>query len=444
MSRAVGAVPSRRKSMHARAFLVAALAASARAIRTDLTGVHLKITSVHDGDGQYINMLTPDLTTVTDSTEWTGFFVDMIDAVAAHAGFTYSLHAASGDGSRCREGDSPALKATQYGCAQDDVTELGTTDVYWALYYVTVGRSAVSRFTSPFLSDVGLSLLVKEDDDDLWKEVTKIFLPFTVDVWLLTVGSAVLVSLALWVAESSGRGRKASKSGFLTLKSARRYWPSSLASSLYALFSMDKASTKTRGGSVVNLTWCLFAVIWIATYTANLAQIMIVSQHNPRVSSLDEMNRRGLKACVKRGAAYANHMPELFPEIELVEIDPRFPKEAVDKLEDGDCDAYVDSSATLELLAGLRDNCDANLVILSVLRLFSRAFDRETDENSSPTHLVGHPGAAPPLRRHGHGHRRPRRPRRRRPRRVVVLDHQVALLQRVRRGPGVSRQMEHR
>ena len=65
--------------MHARAFLVAALAASAGAIRTDLTGVHLKITSVHDGDGQYINMLTPDLTTVTSSTEWTGFFVDMID-----------------------------------------------------------------------------------------------------------------------------------------------------------------------------------------------------------------------------------------------------------------------------------------------------------------------------------------------------------------------------
>jgi hypothetical protein len=55
--------------MPARALvLVAALAASARAIRTDLTGVHLKITSVHDGDGQYINMLTPDLTTVTSST----------------------------------------------------------------------------------------------------------------------------------------------------------------------------------------------------------------------------------------------------------------------------------------------------------------------------------------------------------------------------------------
>ena len=63
------------------------LAAGARAaVRTDLTGVHLRITSVHDGDGQYINMLTPDLTAVTNSSEWTGFFPDMIAAVAAHAG----------------------------------------------------------------------------------------------------------------------------------------------------------------------------------------------------------------------------------------------------------------------------------------------------------------------------------------------------------------------
>ena len=62
------------------------LAAGGRAVRTDLTGVHLRITSVHDGDGQYINMLTPDLTAVTNSSEWTGFFPDMIAAVAAHAG----------------------------------------------------------------------------------------------------------------------------------------------------------------------------------------------------------------------------------------------------------------------------------------------------------------------------------------------------------------------
>ena len=228
---------------------------------------------------------------------------------------------------------------------------------------MTVERSAVSRFTSPFLSDVGLSLLVKNEEDTIWQQATKIFKPFTANVWYLTVAGSILVSLALWVAESSARGRKASGSGYLTMDSARRYWPSSLASSLFALFSMDKASTRTRGGAVVNLTWCLFAVIWIATYTANLAQIMIVETTNANVASLDEMNRKGLKACVKRGAAYAAHMPELFPEIGLVEIDPRFPAEAVQKLEDGDCDAYVDSSATLELIKGLRANCDAELVV---------------------------------------------------------------------------------
>ena len=96
----------------------------------------------------------------------------------------------------------PALSATQYGCAQDDVTELGLTDVYWALFYVTVERSAASTFTTPFMSDVGLSLLVKSKEDSLWDDATKIFRPFTRNVWLLTVAAALFVSLALWVVES--------------------------------------------------------------------------------------------------------------------------------------------------------------------------------------------------------------------------------------------------
>ena len=165
------------------------LAWGASAIVTDLTGVHLKITSVHGGDGKYIDMLTPDLTSVKNASEWTGFFVDMIDAVAAHAGFTYELRAASGSGSRCVAGDAPALLATQYGCAQDDVTELGVTDVYWAMFYTTVERSAVSRFTAPFLSDAGLGFLVPATRDSVWDRMRLIFTPFTRDVWLLTLGA---------------------------------------------------------------------------------------------------------------------------------------------------------------------------------------------------------------------------------------------------------------
>ena len=90
----------------------------------------------------------------------------------------------------------------RYGCAQDDVTELGVSDVYWAMYYTTVERSEVSRFTAPFLSDVGLSLLVPAARDSLWERMVTIFTPFTRDVWLITVAAAFVVSGALWVAES--------------------------------------------------------------------------------------------------------------------------------------------------------------------------------------------------------------------------------------------------
>jgi hypothetical protein len=60
----------------------------------------------------------------------------------------------------------------------------------------------------------------------------------------------------LWVAESSRhdevsaleRGGTAApkRGGYLTAASARRFYPTSLAMSLFALFSMDKASVETN------------------------------------------------------------------------------------------------------------------------------------------------------------------------------------------------------
>jgi len=179
------------------------------------------------------------------------------------------------------------------------------------------------------------------------------------------------VSAALWVAESSRHdetararpGAPVKRGGYLTAASAARFFPRTVAMSLFALFSMDKPATRTRAGGILNVTWCLFALIWIASFTANLAQVLIVATRSVDIASLDEMDRRRLTACVTRGAAYARHMPELYPHIRLVEIDPRFPGETVAKLKSGECDAYVDSYVDLELFKGLPQHCGEDLTI---------------------------------------------------------------------------------
>ena len=66
-----------------------------------------------------------------------GFVVDMLEWVAQRAGFTYTLHAPTGNGSHCKASagvTSLDQYAGQYNCGQDDVTELGLTDVYWGAF----------------------------------------------------------------------------------------------------------------------------------------------------------------------------------------------------------------------------------------------------------------------------------------------------------------------
>ena len=38
----------------------------------------------------------------------------------------------------------------QFNCGQEDVIELGLTDMYWSLYYVSTPRQLMNQFTLPF------------------------------------------------------------------------------------------------------------------------------------------------------------------------------------------------------------------------------------------------------------------------------------------------------
>ncbi|KAH8080305.1 hypothetical protein JL720_8996 [Aureococcus anophagefferens] len=95
------------------------VAGVAAAVTTDLGGRHLHITSVHDGDGRYTNMLRSDGSFEPDSRRWTGFFPDLIRRVAPLANFT--LHAASG-AARCGAPSADQRDhMSAYNCAQGGV-----------------------------------------------------------------------------------------------------------------------------------------------------------------------------------------------------------------------------------------------------------------------------------------------------------------------------------
>ena len=139
------------------------------------------------------------------------------------------------------------------------------------MFYETPGRSAVSRFTASFMSDVGLGMLVMTEKPTLWETSTKIFSSFTPWLWCVSFLVAVLVSVCFWIVEASEHDTQrppanGESGGYLTLAGARRHWPGSLSHAFLTLFNMSVLGTHTKRGDVLNVVWCLFAVIWLAAY----------------------------------------------------------------------------------------------------------------------------------------------------------------------------------
>uniref|UniRef100_A0A7S2IDS5 Solute-binding protein family 3/N-terminal domain-containing protein n=1 Tax=Haptolina brevifila TaxID=156173 RepID=A0A7S2IDS5_9EUKA len=96
--------------------------------------------------------------TLLPSTQWTGYFPDLLQWIGRQSGMTYTLTAPSGAGSSCASG---ADNTGNYGCGQQDVTELGTSDIYVGLYYVTAQRLQAGLMSRTFTGDAGLAVAQK-------------------------------------------------------------------------------------------------------------------------------------------------------------------------------------------------------------------------------------------------------------------------------------------
>ena len=140
------------------------LAATSASLGIDgsLSGHHLRITSV--AEAKFADIIDPISDSLLPESEWGGLIPRMIEWIAAQAGFTYTLVTTSGNGSSCSPHGGAAadsVYAVQYGCAQQDVTELGISDVYAGSFYVTEPRMRAGLMTTPYDCNSGLAVFSK-------------------------------------------------------------------------------------------------------------------------------------------------------------------------------------------------------------------------------------------------------------------------------------------
>ena len=152
---------------------VSAAATTAAAIplppEPSLAGQSFKITIVENLD-YLVRVTKPDDGNPTRD-QISGYMIDMIESVAAMAGFEYELFLPSGYGPSCVDGIDVNVNGTanntdassvpyakkyrsQFNCGQEDVLDttrtVARTDMYWSLYYVSTPRQRWNQFTIPY------------------------------------------------------------------------------------------------------------------------------------------------------------------------------------------------------------------------------------------------------------------------------------------------------
>jgi len=349
-----------------------------------MNGEHFNFTMIHSPP--FVNMGASN-GVILPSSDWTGYLVDMIKVISHYADFTYTLQPPSGNGSSCVANGTSLEWAYSYRCGEEDTYELNYTAGYWAMYYETPNRMEQGTlFTTPFMTNNGLGLLVQLPELSFLNVITRISKPFSAELWWAIAAVIVFAAIVSFFGEHRHDADRKSKhvmesiqshitmdsninenqleaiiskggeisfdQGFLNRKALTMTFPKYFYNALTTItshgdggISLMENDGVSKRNLVFSASWCVLAILLLASYTANLAAILTTNALTHEVDSIVEMNQQRMTACSLAGAAYTDFLSKAFPQLSL-ELGNSM-EEMVTKMRQGKCDAVVHTSSAL-------------------------------------------------------------------------------------------------
>ncbi|XP_077987333.1 glutamate receptor ionotropic, NMDA 1-like [Glandiceps talaboti] len=310
-----------------------------------------------------------------------GFCIDLLVKLSDNLNFSYDVHLVEDE----RYGSleivtTPAMnlggktngytKKTWNGMVGELIN--GKADMIVAPLTINNERAQYIDFSVPFKYQ-GLTILVKKKDHG--SSFASFFQPFETALWLL-IGLAVhIVALILYVLDRfSPFGRfKSSQSSddqdALTLSSAMWFSWGVLLNS-----GMGEGTPRSLSARVLGMVWAGFAMIMVASYTANLAAFLVLDRPESSITGINDPRLRNPSEFFKYATVTGSSVEQYFKrQVELSTM-YRFMEgynygtvdEAIDALRANALDAFIWDSAVLDYVA----SNDCNLV--TVGELFGR------------------------------------------------------------------------
>ncbi|CAN7993341.1 unnamed protein product [Ixodes pacificus] len=285
-----------------------------------------------------------------------GYCMDLLQSLSQKLNFTYTLYQVQ-DG---QYGTFDFVNGSTHKRWSGMVGDLvrGVADMIIAPLTITPERSMEIEFTKPFKYQ-GITILAKKQDKS--STLASFLQPFQKTLWILVMVSVHVVALALYLLDRfSPFGRyklpnsDATEEDALNLSSAIWFaWGVLLNSGI------AEGTPRSFSGRVLGMVWAGFAMIVVASYTANLAAFLVLEKPESSLSGINDPRLRNPSenftyATVKGSAVdmYFRRQVELSNMYRIMEgKNYDSVEEGIEALKNNQLDAFIWDSSRLEFEA---------------------------------------------------------------------------------------------
>ncbi|CAM4699203.1 unnamed protein product [Leuciscus chuanchicus] len=288
-----------------------------------------------------------------------GFCIDILKRLARIVGFTYDLYLVT-NGKHGKKID---------GVWNGMVGEVVYKRADMAIGSLTINeeRSEVVDFSVPFV-ETGISVMVSRSNGTV--SPSAFLEPYSPAVWVMMfVMCLTVVAVTVFIFEffspvgynrSLQSGKKAGGSTFTIGKSIWLLW------ALVFNNSVPVENPKGTTSKIMVLVWAFFAVIFLASYTANLAAFMIQEEYIDTVSGLSDKKFQHpteqyppLKFGTVPNGSTEKNIRSNYPDMHqyMIKYNQRSVEDAISHLKSGKLDALIYDAAVLNYMARKDEGC---------------------------------------------------------------------------------------
>ncbi|KAM3909954.1 LOW QUALITY PROTEIN: glutamate receptor ionotropic, NMDA 2C [Leptodactylus fuscus] len=288
-----------------------------------------------------------------------GFCIDILKKLARTVKFSYDLYLVTNG---------------KHGKLVRGVWNGMIGEVYYQRAHLAIGsltineeRSEIVDFSVPFV-ETGISVLVSRSNGTV--SPSAFLEPYSPAVWMMMfVMCLSVVAVTVFIFEyfspmgydqDLNNGKRLGGPSFTVGKSLWLLWA--------LVFNNSVPIQNPRGttSKIMVLVWAFFAVIFLASYTANLAAFMIQEQYIDTVSGLSDRKFQKPQehyppfrfGTVPNGSTERNIRTN-YPDMHsyMVRYNQRSVEDALGSLKSGKLDAFIYDAAVLNYMAGKDEGC---------------------------------------------------------------------------------------